>query len=275
MLRTILIVSLFFFPFTFVHGSHFRGGTTTWKLLTNNVTTGGTVSLMITQTSIWTRSYAACNDTMIADQYPTVNLLGKAGTNSNLTCIIDCNNTGGYIGNEVPVIGYCTDYSEPMDLTISQRSDIVNLTVGAQFTAAFGTGGGWQALALGSSSGWIVSTYINLVPRADNGLINTPPVATCVSYISIQQNVPTAIQIPVIDADNDFLRCRFASGTSECVNTCPPGSLPPGTTLSTSCMLNITGPTANAYYLVAAQVIISDQIDSNTPDTARSIDFSR
>ena len=109
-------------------------------------------------------------------------------------------------------------------------------------------------MALGSSTGWSLSALIDLRARPDNALINTPPVATCISYISVPVNVQQTIQIPVLDADNDFLRCRFASGLSECVNTCPPGSLPAGTTLSSSCLLTITGAAANDYYLVALQV---------------------
>ncbi len=125
---------------------------------------------------------------------------------------------------------------------------------GAYFTATFGTNGGWQLLALGNSTGWSLSCVIDLRVRSDNGLINTPPVATCISYISVPVSVQQTIQIPVLDADNDFLRCRFATGLTECLNTCPPGSLPPGTTLSSSCALIITGSTAGDYYLIAIQV---------------------
>jgi hypothetical protein len=237
-----------------IKANHFRGGTITWKPINNNITVGSTVSIMITQTYYWTMSQVGCTSSMIANQSPPINLGIKAGSGMDLMCNASCSTSGGYVGHEVPITGYCTDFSTALDLTVSQRSDIVNLTVGAHFTATFGANGGWQTLGLGSSSGWSLSSVIDLRVRSDNGLINTPPVATCNSFISVPLNIQQTIQIPVLDADNDFIRCRFANGSTECDNTCPPGSLPPGTSLSSSCALTFTGPTVGAYYLVAIQV---------------------
>ena len=239
-----------------VEASHFRGGTITWKPVNNNITVGSKVPIIITQTYLWTKSDIVCTNTMIASQSPVVDLNGHSGYGQNLTCIANCSTTGGYIGNEPPIAGYCTDTSSALDLTVSQRSDMRNLTVSSYFIVAFAvtSGGGWQTLALGSSTGWSISSIIDLRVRSDNGLINTPPVATCISYISIPVNIQQTIQIPVLDADNDLLRCRFADKSSECYNACPPGSLPSGTTLSSSCVLTITGPTAGNYYLIPLQV---------------------
>jgi hypothetical protein len=254
MYRVYILLIVVYFGL-FITASHFRGGAITWKPINNNITNGSIVSIMITQSYSWTRSDIPCNSSMVATQWPLINLFGRSGYGMNLMCNASCSTAGGYVGHEIPITGYCTDYSAALDLTVSQRSDIVNLTSGAHFTVAFGASGGWQALALGSSSGWSLSSTIDIRVRPDNGLINTPPVATCVSYMSVPARVQQSIQIPVLDADNDFVRCRFANGSSECVNTCPPGSLPNGTSLSSSCVLTITGPTANAYYLIAIQVI--------------------
>ena len=188
-----------------INRSHFRGGTITWKPMNNNITTGTTASIMITQVYSWTRSQIGCNSSMIEAQWPPINLNFKAGMGAYLLCSESCSTSGGYVGNEVPITGYCSDYSTALDLTVSQRSDIVNLTIDANFTATFSTSGGWQTLALGSSAGWSLSCVINLHARSDNGLINTPPVATCISYISVPVNVSQTVDIPVLDADNDFI----------------------------------------------------------------------
>ncbi|CAF4505168.1 unnamed protein product [Rotaria socialis] len=192
---------------------------------------------MITQTYIWTWPLINCTDAMIAAQSPPIDLTGKSGDGDLLMCYDNCSTSGGYVGHEVPITGYCTDFSAALDVTNS---------------LLVGIGSYWHLVAL-RSIGWSLSSLIDLNIRPDNGLINTAPVATCISYISIPVNVQQTIQIPVLDADNDIVRCRFASGTSECANACPPTSLPTGTTLSSSCMLTITGPTAGNYYLVAAQ----------------------
>ncbi|CAF3938642.1 unnamed protein product [Rotaria sordida] len=263
----IYILQLFLLFGSTIEATHFRGGTITWKPISNSITAGSTVSIVITQTYSWTGSVITCNNSMIADQSPPINIGTKAGAGVNLTCSANCSTSDGYVGNEVPITGYCTDFSTALDLTVSQRSDIVNLTSGAYFVATFATSGGWQTLALGNSAGWSLSSLIDIRPRSDNGLINTPPVATCISYLSIPVNVQQTIQIPVLDADNDYIRCRFANGTSECAYACPPGSLPTGTTLSTSCILTITGITAGDYYLVAVQV---EDFITNTSTTSLS-----
>ncbi|CAF2070273.1 unnamed protein product [Rotaria magnacalcarata] len=247
----------FWFIATFaisIQANHFRGGTITWKQINNNVSANGTVSVMITQTYIRNWSLINFTDAMIAAQSPPIDLTGKSGAGALLMCYDNCSTSGGYVGHEVPITGYCTDFSTALDVTVSQRSDVVNLTVGARFLVAFAATGNRQLLAVGSYTGWSLSSLIDLSIRPDNGLINTTPVATCISYISVPVNVQQTIQIPVLDADNDVVRCRFAIGTSECANACPPTSLPTGTTLSSSCMLTITGPTAGNYYLVAAQL---------------------
>lgn len=239
---------------TTIEGPHFRGGTITWKPINNSVSINETVSIMITQTYLWTYSLVGCNNSMIANQNPPIDLLGKSGTGTFLLCNSSCSTSGGYVGHEVPITGYCTDYSTALDTTVSQRSDIVNLTVGAYFALNFASNGNWPTLALSSSNSWSLTSLVDLRVRTDTGKINTPPVATCVSYVSMPVGVQKTITIPVIDADNDIVRCRFANGSTECYNTCPPGSLPPGTTLSSSCVLTITGSNAGDFYLFSAQV---------------------
>ncbi|CAF4233099.1 unnamed protein product [Rotaria sp. Silwood2] len=182
---------------------------------------------------------------MIATQSPFIDLSTHGGNNITLQCIVNCSTAGGYVGNEPLIVGPCTDFSTALDLTVSQRSDMINLTVPSYFIVAYTSlTNAWQTLALGNSVGWSLASTIDLRIRSDNGLINTPPVATCISYISIPVGITQTIQIPVLDADNDFIRCRFANGSSECCNTCPPGSLPSGTSLSSSCTLTITGSLA-------------------------------
>ncbi|CAF5147949.1 unnamed protein product, partial [Rotaria sp. Silwood1] len=151
-MHLIYLLSLLLLLAPTIEAYHFRGGTITWKPVNNNITAGSTVSIIITQTYSWTSSIIGCNDSMIATQSPSINIGTKAGAGVNLTCSASCSTSGGYVGNEVPITGYCTDFSNALDLTVSQRSDIVNLTSGAYFIATFATTGGWQTLALGNST---------------------------------------------------------------------------------------------------------------------------
>jgi hypothetical protein len=69
---------------------------------------------------------------MISAQSSIVNLLGYPGYGMNLTCIANCSTAGGYMWNELPITGYCTDTSSAFDLTVSQRSDMLSLTIQQQ-----------------------------------------------------------------------------------------------------------------------------------------------
>jgi hypothetical protein len=87
-----------------------------------------------------------------------------------------------------------------------------------------------------------------------NGSYNNPPVATIISPIYIPVHIQQSIFIPTIDADNDPVRCRFANGTNECGQACPPASLPSGTMIFSNCTLIITGANVNDWYAVAIEV---------------------
>jgi hypothetical protein len=88
-----------------------------------------------------------------------------------------------------------------------------------------------------------------------DGTYNTPPKATMIFPIYIPVGVKQTISIPTIDDDNDNVRCRFAHGTQECADVCPPSSLPSGTSISNSCSLTIIDAAAGDWYAVAIQIV--------------------
>ena len=114
-----------------IYTNHFQGGTITYKIVN---TYGSTVSIMITQTYIYKWALVYCDNARILSQ-STPNSTSFAEYKYNLTCISNCSTTGGY--KPVPVRTYCTDYSASMAISVTQRTDIVNITSGAYFTVAF------------------------------------------------------------------------------------------------------------------------------------------
>ena len=111
--------------------SHFQGGTITYKIV--NVS-GSIVSIMITQTYLYRWPVVYCDNARILSQ-SAPNASFFPGFYYNLSCVSNCTTTGGY--QPVPVQTYCTDYSSAMAISVTQRTDIVNLTSGAYFTVAF------------------------------------------------------------------------------------------------------------------------------------------
>lgn len=110
---------------------HFQGGTITYKIVDIS---GSTVSIMITQTYLYKWPLVYCDEARILSQ-STPNSSTFAEFYYTLDCVSNCTTTGGY--QPVPVQTYCTDYSSAMAISVTQRTDIVNLTSGAYFTVAF------------------------------------------------------------------------------------------------------------------------------------------
>jgi hypothetical protein len=236
-----------------VNGVHFLGGTITWHPL-NESATGTPVAIVITQTYSWTYSLMPCTDAMIATNQFVPSYGGSLLT-LNLGCISNCG--AGSVGySPIGIIPYCTDFSSPVGTTVGQRSDIVYLQAGDDFSVAFQSGN-WRSLATNPTAVWSISTRINLTPRSDNGLYNNAPVATMMSPIYIPVNQPTVINVPIADADGDPMRCRWSTssnGVDECGGVCPPSSLPPGTVIFPNCTIIITGQHVGDWFGVALMV---------------------
>lgn len=235
-----------------VHSDHFLGGTITWRPL-NTSATGSPVAIVISQTYSWTDSLMSCSNAAIASN-AYIPSYARVST-SKLRCIQNCGaGSTGY--SPIDIIPRCTDASQAMDVSVGQRSDIVYLQAGDDFSVAF-QDFAWLPLATNPSGNWSVASRINLVPRSDNGLFNNAPISTMMSPIKIPRNQPTVIHIPVRDADQDVLRCRWATtanGINECGEVCPPGSLPTGTVLFPNCTMIITGQVVGDWFAVTVMV---------------------
>ncbi|CAF2778603.1 unnamed protein product [Rotaria sp. Silwood2] len=156
------------------------------------------------------------------------------------------------------------DISAPVGTTISQRSDIVTLQEGDDFSAAFQQSA-WRPLATASSAPWSISVRINVNRRSDNGLYNNAPVATMMSPILIPVNQLTIINVPVADADGDIIHCRWSTtsnGVDECGGVCPPSSLPSNMTIYPNCTILIIDQTVGNWFAVA--LMVEDFIDSTS-----------
>ena len=226
---------------------HFLGGTITWRPV-NASAAGPQIAVIITQTYSWTHNLMSCSNPLIATGGPVPDYAGVAG--ETLRCIVNCASTNY---SPLPVLPRCTDFSNAVGTTVGQRSDTVLLDIGDDFTVAY-QGGDWRPLETNNAAKWSIASRINLQRRTDNGRINNAPVATMMSPINIPRNQPTVINVPIGDADGDTLRCRWSTGTNECKDVCPPGSLPPNTQIFPNCTIIITGQQTNDWFAVTLMV---------------------
>ena len=70
----------------------------------------------------------------------------------------------------------------------------------------------WISLShYAGSTDWKVETEINLVPRSDNGKINSSPVTRSPAIVRFPGGCRQSFRIPVEDPDGDTVKCRFAT----------------------------------------------------------------
>ncbi|CAF1300693.1 unnamed protein product [Adineta ricciae] len=110
---------------------------------------------------------------------------------------------------------------------------------------------------------------INTIANHNNKIKNIENKCQTRKSNSAIQVFRQAIVIRTIDPDNDEVPCRFAKGSPECVNVCPPASLPNETLILLNCTLLITGSESSDWYIVA--VMIVDFIDSTSKTPLSSI----
>ncbi|CAF3357582.1 unnamed protein product [Rotaria sp. Silwood1] len=253
----------FFLVIAAVNSSHFLGGTISWHVQ-NSSTSSTWVAILITQTYSWTYTTGKCENGAIAAHQPVPS---SGGT---LTCSPSC--PAGF--GSVSATPYCTDVSPLNGIVVGQRSDIVLIPEGSDFSVIYASDA-WGSLTLGGY-GWSISSHINLVNRSDNGMLNHAPVATIMSPIIIPQNKKTLMTISVSDADGDTVRCRWSTnlnGVDECGSICPPSSLPANTVIYPNCTIEITGTTAGTRYALA--IMAEDFITSasTTPLSTVPVQF--
>lgn len=232
-----------------VDGGHFLGGTITYRPL-NVSATGSPIAILITQTYSWLYSNAPCTNTLISNS--SLIPVNPSLNGEKLKCIESCGaGATGY--TNVSVWPVCTDASVPIGTTGSQRTDIVYLDSGDDFSAAF-MGGHWRSLATVASGDWSLAAHFKIQPRSDNGLYNNAPITTVISPVYVPFNQTMAIHLPVTDADGDVVRCRWANksnGIDECSSVCPPSSSPPNTKLFPNCTIITTGKNLSDWYAIA------------------------
>ncbi|CAF4694549.1 unnamed protein product [Rotaria socialis] len=253
MLCNFLLIEFFAIIFTFVNGSHFLGGTIIWHPL-NFSATGSPVAIVITQTYSWTWTADPCSNTDMANSHPVPFITNYAGISNRLNCVLNCGTAIGFVAPNI--WSYCTDFSTVESTTVGQRSDIVYINTGEDFTVAFSSTA-WRPLATAGSADWSLASHIILTPISDNGLYNNAP------------SQPKAINIPISDADGDPMRCRWASSTTECGQVCPPGTLPNDTIIFPNCTIIITGTVIGD--LFAVTVVVEDFINSSSTTPLSSV----
>ncbi|XP_078331912.1 uncharacterized protein LOC111109459 isoform X4 [Crassostrea virginica] len=234
----VLIFLLLFSP---VLCSHFRGGSLSWA------PTSKPSEIKISHQMAWRRSYSSsayCDDAKISSQ---ANITVSAST----YCRAGCNSTSSVSS----LYGRCIAFSASEDWTLTEGSFLfkaptpgIAYTLRTEFCC-------WQSLRNGGSSSDIRLTMTaDLRPRTDTGVINSSPVVTMTPIVRLLSGCSHQIQIPIIDADGDIVRCRFptSSNSNECGYLCD--GLPGSSLDSNTCLFSYNTTYGTGTYGVSVQI---------------------
>ncbi|CAC5420582.1 unnamed protein product [Mytilus coruscus] len=162
-----------------VSGSHFRGGTISWRYLGGN---------------------------MVEFKYKLAWFLGSEDA-ATWTAIPS---NGGssvtvYSGQYVKTATNSLENWEQGEGTFTY-----NFTTTGPYRVSY-TGSAWIGLSYGSSGSWNLETVVDLHKRSDTLKPNHSPQTTSRAIYRVQYGCPVSIKIPMIDVDGDHVRCRWAT----------------------------------------------------------------
>jgi hypothetical protein len=213
-----LILFLIFFH-RLVDASHFRYGMITWTPLSNGTKFGVSyVELSVTTSWAWRNNYSSntiCDDSIISSGQ-------LMGVNSPIYC-------SGCNASTIPITDsemYCTGYSPTTveNWSFGYRTQTLTIYSSPSDIEMYFNGTAWIDLVPIINADWMVKAKLNLAVRKDNGLINTSPVLLSYPSYCVRQGYIYTIIIPIFDANQDDVRCRWATnsttGGDECAGIC-------------------------------------------------------
>ncbi|XP_078378906.1 integrin beta-like protein A [Oculina patagonica] len=234
--------------FVLVHDAvctHFRGGTFTYKPV--NPSDPANTTVIITFRIGWRSTY---NSFTFCDQ-STINSGQLIGINDDLECRDRCSGSVGKL------LFRCTDFSTNEDWTTGTNSFQYTFPVPAYLPPYYQVsyqGFNWISLVYNSEAAWELRMYVNLTVRNDTGRLNTSPVTTMTPIVRLKWGCNHTINIPVTDTDNDEVRCRWASGSSECGGICGGYGLPNARMYHRECKITYSATDHKGYYAAAAMI---------------------
>ncbi len=166
---------------------------------------------------------------------------------------------------------FCTDFSVVDDWTLGEKQFSYTFDL-SQISDKIRIGYSGILTIYGYNIGFNLPTTFSLVKRNDTGKINSSPRAIIAPVTRLQAGCHHTINVAVSDPDGDIIRCRWASGASECSNLCnrfPGAILHPNT-----CSLTYTATRDDTVRYKAAALMIEDFAPgSDVPYSSVGIQF--
>ena len=220
-----LLIILFLNLFNFIISSHFRGGSMTYKPI-RQVGTNNVEIEMSTHFS-WLRSRPSNPGVFFCDQ-PYINAKGVIGETYQITCVTGCATANLALtdttNNPFLTSTYCTAFSVADDWSFGEKKTNIIFPQSNNIEIYF-YNSAWSTLVVAgngsanvpSSCAYELKLTMDTTVRADTGTINNAPTTLMPPILKLRQGFNHTIKLPVSDADNDLVKCRWADKTkNEC-----------------------------------------------------------
>jgi hypothetical protein len=234
------------------NSNHFHGETIMWKPVSIN---SSMVIVEITVKSAWRRNTGPqfyCNQSYVLNGSVP---LGDGGLYASPATFL----------KSFPGV-YCTEYSVEENWSYGEITVPVKYTypyATANYTIGYANGMQWVTV-LNVGGVYSLSSKVSLKIQNHTKAINQSPITSLWPALKIPAGVYQELKIPVMDADGDVMRCRWASG-NECGFSC---SMPPNVTLDeTNCILKFNLPSTLGFYALRLQI---EDFESKTSLVAMS-----
>ena len=226
--------------------THFAGGSMSWKVVQQNSTNSSNVEIELEQTYSWMNNLGECKP------------LG--GPNENLACV----STTCSIMPSISVRGKCVSYDVDLKLVVTKSTRSFTRALNSEMFLMYRKQNWSATISNASNRTNSLVTMIDLKTRTKTGQINSSPITSMPSVITLPINTQQVIRIPMIDTDGDIVKCRWATSSTtyystnidECASACNRNSnftLYTSSNLDNNCTL-VVSVNSTSYYVIAIQI---------------------
>ena len=226
--------------------THFAGGSMSWKVVQQNSTNSSNVEIELEQTYSWMNNLGECKP------------LG--GPNENLACV----STTCSIMPSISVRGKCVSYDVDLKLVVTKSTRSFTRALNSEMFLMYRKQNWSATISNASNRTNSLVTMIDLKTRTKTGQINSSPITSMPSVITLPINTQQVIRIPMIDTDGDIVKCRWATSSTtyystnidECASACNRNSnftLYTSSNLDNNCTL-VVSVNSSSYYVIAIQI---------------------
>ena len=226
--------------------THFAGGSMSWKVVQQNSIDSDDVQIELQQTYSWMNNLGNCQP------------LG--GSNANLVCLpTTCPTMSSILVQEK-----CVTYGIDLNLSVTKTTLSFKCPLNSEMLLMY-QNHNWSSIIINEvRPNNSLITMIDLKTRTKTGQINSSPITSMPSVITLPINTQQVIRIPMIDTDGDIVKCRWANRSAryhfrtinECAAACqtlPNAQLITSSNLDNNCTL-IVNISTNQYYAIAIQI---------------------